>query len=218
LDGFRFMKTVLDWLNVPRNIYRVMAVTLRVTAVLLVPFSLVAFFKAGKAIFDLPASGILGGIVFQILFVLAIYCVVQILFVRARDVDVLPAARYYMFPLVTILLRAAGEAASIFIACIALGGGVYVWFTARSISTVFNPPPNFLPLFGDTTFMGGIEFIVGGLLSAIVLLIGAYLVAQAIGLVGELASRLDAQGDAGEPETQAAHGQTRYTLRSGTND
>ncbi len=215
MDGLRYMKTALAWLSGARHFNRLMAITLRVTAVLIVPLGLVTFFKAGKVIFDLPASGILGGIVFQVFFVAAIAASVQILFIRARDIDALEAVRYYMFPLTSLLVRAVGEALTVFIACIAVGGGVFVWFTARPIAAILNPPPYFLPVFGDTTFMGGIEFMAGGLLSAVVLLGFGYLVAQALMLVGELANRNEERKEKRETSATSQNG---YRLRSGTDD
>jgi hypothetical protein len=123
MENYFFMRTVLNWLAEPRRFNRMLAITLRVLATLIVPFSLVTFFKAGKVIFDLPASGILGGIVFQVFFVLAIYAVVHGLFIRARNIDALPGGEYNMFPLATILIRAAGEAIAAFISLVAVGGG-----------------------------------------------------------------------------------------------
>jgi len=218
MDSLHFMRAALAWLSEAQHFQRLMALTLRVAAALLVPLSLVTFFKAGKTIFDLPASGILGGIVFQIFFVAAVYGVVQVLFLRAREIEALPVVRYYMFPLASVFLRAAGEVASLFIACLAVGGGVYVWFTARAITTLLNPPPNFLPVFGDTTFMGGIEFMAGGVLSAVVLLGATYLVAQTLALVGELATRTEPKRDAQHTPQRASGSHSGYRLRSGTDD
>lgn len=216
MDGLRYMKTALAWLSEAQHFNRMMAITLRVTAVLVVPLSLVTFFKAGKVIFDLPASGILGGIVFQIFFVAAIIAVVQILFIRAREIDALEATRFYMFPLTSLVVRAIGEALTVFIACNAIGGGVFVWFTAKSIATILNPPPYFLPVFGDNTFMGGIEFMAGGLLSAIVLLGFGYLVAQALMLMAEMANRTEEESE--KRDASSKNNQHGYRLRSGTDD
>jgi len=190
MKNYFFMRTVLKWLAEPRQFNRLLAITLRVLATLIVPFSLVTFFKAGKVIFDLPASGILGGIVFQIFFVLAIYAVVHGLFIRARNIDALPGGEYNMFPLAAILIRAAGEAIAVFISLVVVGGGIYVWFTGKGVGTILNPPPNFLPLFGDTTFMGGIEFMVGGVMSAILVIVVTYLAAEGLQLISEAAVRL----------------------------
>jgi len=217
MENYFFMRTVLDWLAEPRRLNRLLAITLRVLAALIVPLSLVTFFKAGKVIFALPASGILGGVVFQIFFVLAIYAVVHGLFIRARNIDALPGGEYNMFPLAAMLFRATGEAMSAFISLIAVGGGIYVWFTGKGIGTILNPPPKFLPLFGDTTFMGGIEFMVGGVLSAILVVVVTYLAAEGLHLLGEVAGRMQAsQPSAGEPSEPTLSSEPSMRLRSGT--
>lgn len=211
MENYFFMRPVLGWLAQPRRFNQLMAFTLRVLAALIVPFSLVTFFKAGKVIFDLPASGILGGIFFQMLFVAAIYCVVHGLLIRARDIDALPGGDYNMFPLAGILVRTAGEAFAAFIGLVAVGGGIFVWFTGKGVSAILNPPPKFLPLFGDTTFMGGIEFMVGGVLSAILTLVVASLVADGLRLLSEAAARL--------PEARQSRNESSepsFKLRSGT--
>ena len=223
MENYLFMRTVLNWLATPQHLNRMLAISLRVLATLIVPFSLVTFFKAGKLIFDLPASGILGGIIFQMLFVLAIYAVVHVLFIRARNIDALPGRDYNLFPLASILVRAAGEAIAAFISLVAVGGGIYVWFTGKGVGTILNPPPKFLPVFGDTTFMGGIEFMVGGVLSAILLLVVAYLAAEGLQLLSEAAGRLQASrraaSEPGEPTLTSEPGlpsEPGLRLRSGT--
>jgi len=217
MEKYFFMRTVLDWLAAPRHLNRILAITLRVLATLIVPFSLVTFFKAGKVIFDLPASGILGGIVFQIFFVLAIYAVVHGLFIRARNIEALPGEEYNMFPLAAILIRAAGEVTAAFIGLVAVGGGIYVWFTGKGVGTILNPPPSFLPLFGDTTFMGGIEFMVGGVLSAILVVVVSYLAAEGLRLLTEAAGRMQAsRRTASAPSEPSLSNEPSLRLRSGT--
>lgn len=208
MESYYFMRAVLDWLREPRHFNRMMAITLRAVATLVVPLSLVSFFKAGKVIFDLPASGILGGILFQMFFIVAIYCVVHGLFIRARQIDTLSGGDYNMFPLVAIVVRAVGETFAGFVGLVAVGGGIFIWFTGKGIETILNPTPYFLPVFGDTTFLGGIQFIAGGVLSAIAAIGLAYLLAEGLILVEEAAQR----------NSQAKHNgsETSYKLRSGT--
>ena len=208
MENYYFMRSVLGWLAEPRHFNRLMAITLRFVAALVVPLSLVTFFKAGKVIFDLPASVILGGIVFQMFYIVAIYCVVHGLFIRARDVDALAGGDYNMFPLMALIIRAIAEGMASFICLVAIGGGIFVWFTGKGVSAILNPPPHFLPVYGDTTFMGGIEFMVGGVLSAITMLGVAYLSADVLRLLFELARR-------GNGSQHTLSEQT-YKLRSGT--
>jgi len=208
MENYYFMRSVLDWLREPRHFNRMMAITLRVVATLVVPLSLVSFFKAGKVIFDLPTSGILGGILFQIFFIVAIYCVVHGLFIRARQIDVLSGGDYNMFPLAAIVVRAVGEVFAGFVGLVAVGGGIFIWFTGKGIGTILNPTPYFLPVFGDTTFLGGIQFIAGGVLSAIAAIGLAYLLAEGLILVEEMAQR--------SSQVRHSSSETSYKLRSGT--
>ena len=211
MENLLFMRPVLNWLAQPRSFNQLLAFTLRALAALVIPLSLVTFFKAGKVIFDLPASGILGGIFFQLLFVAAIYCVVHVLILRARDIDALPGGDYNMFSLARILVRTVGETFAAFIALVAVGGGIFVWFTGKGVTAILNPPPKFLPLFGDTTFMGGIEFMVGGVLSAILTLVVAYLASDGFRLLAEVSAR--------QPEVRQVKNESSessFKLRSGT--
>lgn len=196
-----FMQPILEWLARSGNFNRVVAVTMRSVAVLVVPLSLVTFFKAGKVIFDLPASEILGGIFFEMAYIVAIYCVVHGLFIRAQDVDRLTGERFNMFPLASIVIRSIGETGAAYLACISIGGGIYVWFTAKSIRTLLDPLPTLLPVFGGTNFIGGIQFMTAGLLSAVALLGMAYLLAEGMSLIHAVSRR---QQESGVPEPAPA--------------
>lgn len=183
MNRYFFMRPLLRQLERAGFVHRVVSVTLRAAAALVVLFSLVAFFKVGKVIFELPPSGILGGIFFQACFILAIYTVVHAMIIRARDIDDLDKEAYSIFPVLTLLTKLAGEVVAFFIALVAIGGGVYVWFTGRSVATIMNPMSILLPAFGDATFMGGIEFMVGGVLVAIASLISLYALSETIGML-----------------------------------
>jgi len=209
MENYFFMPRVLAR---PRHFNRLLSFTLRALAVLVVPFSLVTFFKAGKVIFDLPASGILGGIFFEMFFMVAIYCVVHVLFIRARDIDALPGTEYNIFPLGGILARATGETLAAFVGLVAVGGGIFVWFTGKGVGTILSPPPKFMPLFGDTTFMGGIEFMVGGVLSAILILLLSTLTAEGLRLLTEAAARTSEA----RPMSKSEVSEPSLKLRSGT--
>jgi hypothetical protein len=190
MEKYFFMSRVLEWLARPGFLNKLVAVTLRVLAALIVLLSLVAFFKAGKVIFDLPAQAIPGGILFQIFFIVAVYSVVHVFLIRARDIEVLRTEHYLMFPLAAVLLRVTGEAFAAFVSLVAVGGGFYVWFTGKSVATILNPMPFFFPSFGDTSFMGGIEFMVGGVFIGLVTLIVLYTASELMTLVAETAQRM----------------------------
>lgn len=185
MEQIYFMRTLVEWLSEAQHVNRLVSTTLRALGLLLIPYGLVAFFKAGKILFELPATGVLGGIFFQMFFVIAMYCAVHGLFLRARHIDTLPGKGFNMFPLAALVFRAMGETLAAFIALMAVGGGIFVWFTGKGVASIMNPFPRFLPSVGDTSFMGGIEFMVSGILNAVAVLGLAYLAAELMRLLEE---------------------------------
>ncbi len=97
-DTYLFMKPLLGKLGEGAFFCRLIAHALRATAALIVLFSLVTFFEAGKLIFQLPAQGILGRVLFELFFVLAIYAVVHVFLIRARDIEQIQAGEFYALP------------------------------------------------------------------------------------------------------------------------
>ncbi len=207
MDRYFFMRRLLELLRQPGFLNTLVAITLRAVGGLIILLSLVAFFNAGKVIFSLPASGILGGILFLLCYILAIYAVVHTLVIRARNIDDIAVAEFTTFPLVALLLMTFGEVFAAFATLVAIGGGLYVWFTGKSVETILDTIHKFLPSFGDTTFMGGIQFIVGGVLSAIGVLVLCYMLAEGVTAFSEIAKR--------RAEAERLPDQT-FKFRSGT--
>jgi hypothetical protein len=187
MKKYFFMRSFIDLLAGVQFMHGLVALTLRIVAGLVVLFSLVGFFHAGKVIFELPPSGILGGIAFQVCFVLAVYAVAHACVIRAGDVERLGPDVGSIFPMTSLLLKLSGETLSAFTAFMAVGGGVYVWFTGKSVATIVGPLPMAFAALGDTTFMGGIEFMVGGVLAAVGGLVIFYVLAEVMDLVSAFA-------------------------------
>lgn len=178
LEKYLFMQPFLLLLQKGGFFTRMVSVMLRVLAALVVLGSLASFFKAGKVIFDLPTSGIMGGIMFQIFYILAIYAVAHILIIRSRDIEQQKDKEYYMLPVAALLTRLTGEAYAAYVAINAVGGGIYVWFTGKPIGTIMSPMPFLFPTPQKPDFMGGIELILGGILLATGAIIVSYVTAE----------------------------------------
>jgi len=189
MSRYLFITPILRWLSEPANFNRIMAITFRAVAVLMIPLGLITFFKAGKTVFDLPASEILGGILFEMLYVVAIYGMVHVLYLRASDIDRLPAGKYNMFPLSALVIRAIGESYAAYLIGVSAGGAMYIWFTAKSIRSILDPLPTLVPMFGGPNFIGGIQFLAGGVLTAIAVLGLCYLLAEGLQAVHGLSQR-----------------------------
>ncbi|MHB8347145.1 MAG: hypothetical protein ACYDHM_08160 [Acidiferrobacterales bacterium] len=207
MDNYFFMRRVLELLHQPGFLNRLAAITLRAIAGFVVLLSLVTLFKVGKVIFGLPPSGILGGVLFLACYILAVYAVVHTLIIRAREAAKILGSEFSMFPLVAVLLKTSGEVFAAFMSLVAVGGGMYVWFTGKSVETILDPIQKLTPVFGDATFLGGMQFMAGGVLSALAVLILSYALSEAVSLLSEAKRRLR------ETERVSEH---TFKFRSGT--
>lgn len=182
MEKYLFMRPVLHRLAGDAFFSRALAFVLKAGAAILVFASLATFFKAGKLTFDLPANGVLGGILFEIFFVLGIYVAVQVLIVRAEDIAKIAPGEWIALRTAPILVRALAEAYAGFVTMVAIGGGVFVWFTNLSLSNILNPLVRslFPSIRHDPSFMGGIEFMLSGVVAAAMVLVVAYVVAEGL--------------------------------------
>jgi hypothetical protein len=187
MKNYFFISPLLNLIARHQFFNRAIAISLRAAAVLIVLVSLVSFFQASKVIFNLPATGILGGILFQLIYIAAIYAVVHIFIIRADDIKNLPGSEFNTITLLSVLLQLIGEAYAAFVSLIAVGGGIFIWFTTEGIDKLLSPVPRFLPNFGDASFLGGIQFIIGGIFVAIVALVLSYCLSELMILLARVA-------------------------------
>ena len=159
---------------------RMVGIMLRVLAALIVLGSLASIFKAGKFMFTLPTSGIMGGIIYVLFFVLAIYAVAHTVIIRAGNIEAQKDEDHFILPVASILTRLAGEAYATYVALTAVGGGIFVWFTGESIGKIMDPIPFLFPATQKPNFMGGIELILIGVLLATGAIIASYVIAELV--------------------------------------
>ncbi len=188
-EDYLFMRPLLRHMGDAAFMYKAIPMVLRGCAALTILASLAVFFSAGKMIFELPTiSAIFGGIMFQLLYILGVYAVVHVFVIRARDIARLQPKENYMLPMSAILLKLLGEAYASFVALVALGSGVFVWFTGLKAGVILGPLAQFFPTIGDPSFIGGIEIILKGLLIAVASIISTYIVSELITVLSNLAS------------------------------
>ncbi len=184
-QNYLFMSPLIERLAQPVFFSRVVAMTLRALSALIVLSSLTIFFKVGKLTFELPANRVLGGFLFEVFFVLAVYSAVHVLLIRARDVEALKSPESYAIAVMALLLKLAGEAYCAFVGLMAIGGGLFVWFTNQELGNVLGALVRALfPGIGDDpSFMGGIELMAGGVLIGLAVLVFSYAASQALSLL-----------------------------------
>lgn len=180
-----FMAPLLDRLGQPQFFCRLLATALRITAALIVLLSLTVVFKVGKLTFELTQNRVLGGILFEVFFVLAVYAAVHAILIRAREIEQVNGAESYSIAVLILLLKLAGEAYFAFVALLSIGGGVFVWFTNQSLGKVLGSLVRalFPGVSDDVTFMGGIQLMASGVLIGLGALVLCYAAAQALGLL-----------------------------------
>lgn len=185
IERYLFMQRVLALLEQERFVRRAVAITLQIGAGLIILFSLTLFFSAGRLLFDLPPNGVLGAVLFEVFFVLAVYAAVHVLLIRARHIEQLAAGDNVALRMAPVLLRALAEAYAGFVSFVAVGAGIFVWFTNLSVEKVLFPAVRalFPSMREDASFMGGIEFMLSGVLVAIGVLLIAYVLAEAVSLL-----------------------------------
>ena len=183
-----FMGPFLRLLENSAFFSRMVGIMLRVLAALIVLGSLATIFKAGKVMFDLPASGIMGGIMYQLFYILAIYAVSHTLIIRARDIEAQRDSEHYVLPIASFLARLVGEIYAAFVALTAIGGGLFVWFTGQPVGKIMNPIPFLYPIPKQPNFMGGIELILSGILIATAAIIVTYIVAELLNALNRATS------------------------------
>jgi len=177
-----FMGALLERLAQPTFFCRAVATALRTMAALAALLSLTIFFKVGKLTFEMTPNKVLGGVLFEACYVVAIYAVVHVFFVRARDVETVGAGETYAIAVTALLLKLAGEAYCMFVSLLSIGGGLYVWFTNQGLGNVLGSLVRALfPGVGDDpNFMEGIEFMASGVLLGLGALVLAYAASQAL--------------------------------------
>lgn len=208
MEKYLFMRGVLTRLAQDRFLVRSVAIGLKVGAAMIVLFSLTTFFSAGRLIFDLSANGIPGGVLFEAFYVLAVYASAHTLLLRSRDVEAVRPGDFIVLRLAPVVIRGLAEAYAAFVALVAVGGGLFVWFTNLGVEKVLNPVTrSFFPTVRENpSFMGGIEFMVSGIVAAFAVLLVAYALAEAIQLLTRSIRPAEAVRNGAEERLRARFG------------
>lgn len=203
MERFIFMRRVLPLLAEGKFIRQVFAVVLRVTAVCITLAALVGWIMIWKLVFQLPASGILGGIVFQILVLIANYMVIHTMLIRAGDLARLPDSEFTVIPVASMLLRLLGEIYACFAVAIGIGGCVLIWFAPNDAWEILRQGAPMIPNFGGGSFVGGFMFLLGSLLTAFGAVVMAYFFAESAIVLVQIAQNTKKASQAAAPKEQS---------------
>jgi hypothetical protein len=199
MEKYLFMKPVLQLISVGHFFRKAFAVFLQIFAAVIAVAGLVSCVGVWKSVVGQDALLILGIIIFQLFFIIAVYMVVRTIFIRADDISALPDTDYTVIPVVSIALKLCGEIYACFSVVGAIAGGILVWFIGGNAfyfirkSSFFMPGQgfSFLPEQGfggyNSDFLGGLMFMVVGWLVAFLVLVIFYFFAETVVVITDIA-------------------------------
>jgi hypothetical protein len=188
MDSYFFMESVLQLIAQGRFFRKAFAVVLQALAVVVSIAGLVLWMSIWRFATRANFAALSGIVIFQLLFVIALYMVAHTLFIRARDIAGLPEAEFYVIPIAAIVLKLLGEIYACFVAVMSIAGGILIWLMGGYAFSVVKKAAPLVPHLGDGEgFMGGLLFMGGGLFAAFVVLVLCYFLAEAVLLMADIA-------------------------------
>ena len=188
MDGYFFMESVLQLISEGKFFRKAFAVVLRALAVVASIWGLVVWMSVWKYAARAHLAALSGIIIFQVLFVIALYAVAHTLFIRARNIAELPEAEFYVIPIAAIALKLVGEIYACFVGVMSVAGGILIWLMRGYAFSLVKKTSPLVPRLGNGEgFVGGLLFMGGGLLAAFVVLVLCYVLAEAVLLMADIA-------------------------------
>lgn len=188
MDKVFFMKPFVENFSKKGVFNKAFAIILKILAVLTIIAAFVTWVLLWKFVFEIPAAGIAGGVIFQLFFIVGIYMAIHAVFIRAQHISALKTDEYTVVPVVSIFLKLMGEVYASLTAAIAVGGGILIWFAGGFAADLLKEVPAFIPQYGGgATFLGGAIFLAGGLVFAFFTLIAFYFCGEFIKIVADIA-------------------------------
>jgi hypothetical protein len=156
---------------------------------------------SGKLASNFEAQGIVGLVIFQLVFVLATYAIVHTVLVRAGDIVALPEAELVVMPIVSVCCRLGGECLAWFFASLAVGGGLLILFAGQYAGSAIGQMPlsGYAP--AATGVLGAALYVVGGLLTAFAVLIFSYWLAEVTAVMAAIARNTEVLRKVAERQT-----------------
>lgn len=203
-NGFFFMNPVLDSLNKGTLIRAIMAALFRMIGILIFVGIVYLFFST---ISNAPDFWF----VLLLLMVLAAsFLIAQAWFYHAKAIVNFEDSDYSVIPIVSNLFRAISETYAIFATTVAIGGTLMSWFSdyggASYQFTRFLyllPISGLLPIEGGGRFLFGLVFLITCLITAYIILLIAYFLAENILVLVDIAKNTKMMSE-GNKEKKAA--------------
>ncbi len=189
MSPLTFFYPVLKALEDGQIIRKFATVLLQIVAGLVLLGGLLTLIGALKLSFELPtAEGTLGGILFCAILLAAIGAIAQILFFRARGISQLGESPFTVIPILSIILRAAGEIWATLGVAVAIGGCVLIWLANFDPLRMLGTAGGLLPsLPAGESFLGGLALLLYFSVFGAVVLIVFYFLAESVVVLADIA-------------------------------
>jgi hypothetical protein len=188
MEKYLFMKKVIDSISQGDFFRKAFAIFLRVLALVITITGLVAWVMIWKTMSGETVKMVAGIVIFQILFILALYMAVHALLIRAGHISELSDSDYTVIPITSVFFKLCGEMYASFATVMSLAGGVLIWFVGREAFYFIGKVSIFKYGFlSGSDFLGGLTFIVGGWLVAFFVLVIFYFLSEAVVVMTDIA-------------------------------
>ena len=186
-----FMQPVRDFISTGKFFRTGFGWILRVLAVALLFGGFYLFIESWKAVEYLKFWGIIGLIIAQGFFVVAVWIISQIVFNRANVIMELPDAHFTIIPIFSIVVKMIGEIYAAVTLMLSVVGTIMIWFSGGGMRGLYYQFREFAPfLQSGYGFWGGLLSLGIGIVSAFVLLFVFYLLAELIVVTFDIANNV----------------------------
>lgn len=191
MEKYLFMKSLSDLLEKEDFLKRVFNIYLKAVAVFSVLAGLVGFVVGWREVFKMQTSGMIGGIIFQILFAIAIYAGAHAFWIGAQRIRDLKENDPLFTNIGCEMIRAFANAYAGFAIIMAIAGGILIWFAGpgiRSANPLFRILNHYYPFSGlhGEAFIQGLTFMVRGVAYTFLIFLGLYVISELLGAVARL--------------------------------
>lgn len=196
MKDYLFMSKLLPKLGEGAFFRNVFTYALKVIAICIGIIGAITWIGYWIVIFKLGIGGIIGGILFQLIYLVAIYAVIHIVWIRANDIKGQEAGEFTIIPIMSTMVRMFGEVAAAFLIIFGIGGGIFLIVAGSGANQIVSI---LLPVVSvGSTFLSGILFTITFAIAGFVALIVNYLIAELIVVLVDMARNIKAIRNATE--------------------
>ena len=193
-----FMGRFLNCISDGDLFKKVFATILRIVAIVVAIGGLYLWIRLWSPVFHLGGFfAVVSGIIFQLILIVTIAMMVHIVWLRAGTIGDLQKADFTVIPISSILLKMTGELYVVIFVPLSIGGGIGIWLGGGNLMYFVNRFLFFLPELpfdfmrgGESSFLGGLLFIVGGIVAAFLSLVFFYLLAEMLVVAVDIARNI----------------------------